>query len=250
MTSWSRSEKIAIASLCVSIVGVAAALAVVPEVRRAGRLSDSLTPDVSQSISSFTDSVPSSAFTEPAPTVDSTTTTATDTARLGLSSSAATTFPSGSTESLADSLSPTETTVTQDPPARGPYSEQRRRLLGAHGLTLQWIGWNPADWGRARVTENGGELFLEGEQRGRRDDQGNVMRTDFLEISGRIVALQDNGFTFDGEIVTQVHYIAGGAECKRTGTFHFVAYPGKRYWRMQEMSNPCDGVTDYVDVYF
>jgi hypothetical protein len=36
----------------------------------------------------------------------------------------------------------------------------------------------------------------------------------------------------------------------RSGTFHFKATGKRRYWRMQEMDNPCDSVTDYVDVYF
>lgn len=138
-------------------------------------------------------------------------------------------------------------------PAPGPLERVpawRQELVGQHGLTLQWIGWDVADWGRATITERDGVLFLEGEQRGRRDDEGNVMRTDFVRISGRIVARQRNGFTFEGEVVTRVHYIADGAECRRQGTFHFVARPGKRYWRMQERDNPCDQATDYVDIYF
>ena len=49
---------------------------------------------------------------------------------------------------------------------------------------------------------------------------------------------------------TRVSHIAGGAECRRHGTFHFATKVGRKYWRMQEMDNPCDDATDYVDIYF
>jgi hypothetical protein len=227
------------ASLCVSVVGVAAALAVVPEVRRAGRLNDI---EAAQVITPFTDSLP--ANTEPVSSVDSTATAVMDT----------TMPPALASDSLfatVDSLAAAPAPVPQ-PPARTAESRQRRRLLGSHGLTVQWIGWDPADWGRARITESDGVLYLEGEQRGQRDQPGYVMKTDFLTISGRIVAVQDDGFTFERDIVTRSHYQShsNGAECKRSGTFHFAARYGRQYWRLQEMQSPCDTATDYVDIYF
>jgi hypothetical protein len=151
---------------------------------------------------------------------------------------------------VAQALSASQAVTSPSPGPRERIPARGQDLVGEHGLTLQWIGWDVADWGRATITERDGVLFLEGEQRGRRDEEGNVMETDFLRVSGRIVARQPNGFTLEGEVVTRVHYIADGAECRRRGTFHFVARPGKRYWRMQERSNPCDRVVDYVDVYF
>ena len=30
----------------------------------------------------------------------------------------------------------------------------------------------------------------------------------------------------------------------------FKTKAGRKYWRMQEMDNPCEAVTDYVDIYF
>jgi len=47
-----------------------------------------------------------------------------------------------------------------------------------------------------------------------------------------------------------IEYIAAGAECKREGRFTFKTKGGRKYWRLQEMDNPCDQATDYVDIYF
>ena len=122
----------------------------------------------------------------------------------------------------------------------------RARLVGDHMLTLQWIGWGDLDGaGRVAVTDRGDTLALEGEQRGHGDSDG-----DYLRVSGRIVAATQDDFTFEGTILTRVSHIAGGRECKRDGTYHFQTKAGRKYWRMQEIDNPCDTAADYVDIYF
>lgn len=122
----------------------------------------------------------------------------------------------------------------------------RARLVGEHRLTLQWIGWGDLSGaGLVIVTEHGGALTMRGEQRGRDDNLG-----DYVRLDGRIVAATRDGFTFEGDVLTRVSHIAGGAECRRHGTFHFTTKVGRKYWRMQEMDNPCDDATDYVDIYF
>jgi hypothetical protein len=130
--------------------------------------------------------------------------------------------------------------------ANGLDAAARARLVGEHRLTLQWIGTGDLSYaGRAMVTDAGDHLVLRGEQRGVGDSAG-----DYLRIDGRIISASRDGFVFDGEILTRVGYIAEGAECRREGRFTFLTRAGRKYWRMQEMDNPCDGVSDYVDVYF
>ncbi len=122
----------------------------------------------------------------------------------------------------------------------------RARLVGNHRLTLQWIGWGDlAGAGHVVVAAQGRGLSLHGEQTGHDDNAG-----DYVRIDGHIVSATRDGFTFEGEILTRVSHIAGGAECRRQGTFHFATTLGRKYWRMQEMDNPCDTATDYVDIYF
>ncbi len=114
-----------------------------------------------------------------------------------------------------------------------------RRLLGEHDLTLQWVSWETP--GKAVVQADAeGVWRIHGEQ---------VMNGERLSIDGAILRVDSNTFTFDGTIVTQVSYIAGGKTCTRTGPATFTIKGKRRYWRLQEMTNPCDAVTDYVDVY-
>jgi hypothetical protein len=93
--------------------------------------------------------------------------------------------------------------------------------------------------------DRGDTLTANGEQTGNGENAG-----DYLRVSGRIVAAERDGFVFEGEIAMRVHHNADGAECKRSGIFHFKTGAGRKYWRLQQMDNPCDTVTDYVDVYF
>lgn len=129
------------------------------------------------------------------------------------------------------------------PPAKTVVADQaaKRRLLGRHMLSLQWVSWD--HFGRADVTERAGVLYLKGEQRSRSGD-------DYLTIDGRITRVDATEFTFDGTIVTRVSHINGGEPCTREGEVTFAVKGGRKYWRLQQMTNPCDPVTDYVDVYF
>ena len=53
-----------------------------------------------------------------------------------------------------------------------------------------------------------------------------------------------------GTVVTQVTHINNGEPCLREGTFEFRATGKRKYWRMQQMENPCENVVDYIDIYF
>ena len=40
-----------------------------------------------------------------------------------------------------------------------------------------------------------------------------------------------------------------GRNCVRDGEYQFRVTGRRRYWRLQQMEQ-CDGLTDYVDIYF
>lgn len=118
-----------------------------------------------------------------------------------------------------------------------------RLLLGKHMFSLQWVSWDY--FGVATVTNRGGEYRIKGEQKGRGEQAA-----DFVTIDGVITAIEAKEFNFSGKIVTQVSHINGGQPCVRDGEFTFKITGKRKYWRLQQMDNPCDPVTDYVDIFF
>lgn len=116
-----------------------------------------------------------------------------------------------------------------------------KMLLGRHKLSLQWISWDY--FGTANITNKQGVYHLKGEQKGR----GNE---DFVKVDGVITSIDAKQFSFDGTVTTQVNHINGGKPCERKGTINFRITGKRKYWRMQQIDNPCDGVADYVDIYF
>ena len=120
-------------------------------------------------------------------------------------------------------------------------AKAKAMLLGKHKLSLQWISWDY--FGQANVSNVKGVLYLKGEQKARGG-------SDYVKIDGVITSIDAKEFKFDGTIITQVSHIAEGKPCERTGEMTFRITGKRKYWRLQEMDNPCDGVTDYVDIYF
>ena len=116
-----------------------------------------------------------------------------------------------------------------------------KMLLGKHKLSLQWISWDY--FGVAAVKNVRGVYSINGEQKGR----GN---RDFVTIDGSITRINAKEFVFEGKIVSQISHINGGQPCEREGEFTFKITGKRKYWRLMQMDNPCDAVTDYVDIYF
>ncbi|MEP6924031.1 MAG: hypothetical protein ABI954_06180 [Pyrinomonadaceae bacterium] len=118
----------------------------------------------------------------------------------------------------------------------------KTKLLGRHLFSLQWIGWDY--FGNATVVERHGVLHVTGKQKSRKD-------ADFVTIDGWITEIDKFQFKFDGKIVTTVSFINDGKECVREGEMTFKITGKRKYWRLQEMLNPCTNIeTDYVDIYF
>lgn len=122
-------------------------------------------------------------------------------------------------------------------------SSAARLLTGRHRLSLQWVGWD--HFGVAVVTNRRGVYSIKGEQKGR-----GKKGSDFVKIDGFVTSIDAKEFAFTGKIATQVSHINGGKPCTRAGEFTFKITGKRRYWRLQQMDNPCDPVTDYVDIYF
>jgi len=118
--------------------------------------------------------------------------------------------------------------------------EAARMLLGRHMFSLQWVSWDR--FGAATVVNRKGVYRLTGEQR----NAGG----DLVKIDGVITSIDEKEFGFNGTIVTLVSHINGGAECVREGEFTFRITGKRKYWRLMQMENPCDPVTDYVDIFF
>jgi hypothetical protein len=113
------------------------------------------------------------------------------------------------------------------------------RLRRNAGVTLQWISWDHR--GHVRVREAGGRVRLTGSQVAR----GGAGR---LELDGEVVEIGARSFTFRGRIAIMDAPDRGRA-CIRDGDFEFRITGRRRYWRLQQMEQ-CDGLTDYVDIYF
>lgn len=120
-------------------------------------------------------------------------------------------------------------------------AKAKAMLLGRHKLALQWISWDY--FGSATVTQRNGTLRLKGRQAGRGTG-------DYLTVDGVVTSVDTREFKFDGKIVVKVSHINNGKPCVRQGEMTFKITGTRRYWRLQEMDNPCDVATDYVDIFF
>ena len=113
------------------------------------------------------------------------------------------------------------------------------RLRRNSGITLQWISFESPARGHVYVTERGGLVHLRGSQAA---NGGN------LTLEGDVLSIDATSFTFRGRI-SIVDTPDRGRNCLRDGTYEFRVTQRRRYWRLQQME-ACDGLTDYVDIYF
>ncbi|WP_373818523.1 hypothetical protein [Glaesserella sp.] len=133
-----------------------------------------------------------------------------------------------------------ETTAAQQAPLSAEkLAAAEKKLLGKHMFSLQWISWDKL--GTAVVKRGTQGLEIEAKQ---------ALNGDFVTLNGTIEIIDERAFNFTGKIVTKVHHINQGVACQREGTFEFRATGKRKYWRMQQIDNPCDQVVDYIDVYF
>ena len=113
------------------------------------------------------------------------------------------------------------------------------RLRRNSGITLQWISFASPARGHVYVTERAGLVHLRGSQAG----NGST-----LTLEGDVLSIDTASFAVRGTIAI-VDTPDRGRPCLRDGTFEFRVTQRRRYWRLQQME-ACDGLTDYVDIYF
>lgn len=114
-----------------------------------------------------------------------------------------------------------------------------RRLQHNKGVTLQWIDWNTR--GTAKVTVENGVWRLRAAQA----EAGGPGR---LYLDGTISEIGKGYFTFAGTIRI-ADTPDGGRACEETKTWHFAVTQNRSYYRLREFEW-CDGLTDYIDIYF
>jgi hypothetical protein len=114
-----------------------------------------------------------------------------------------------------------------------------QRLRRNSGMTLQWISFGRVRRGHVRVTERNGVVHLSGSQRG---NGGEVT------LEGDVLSIGPRSFRLAGAITIR-DTPDRGRLCEREGEFEFRVTQNRRYWRLQQMT-VCDGLTDYVDIYF
>ncbi len=123
-----------------------------------------------------------------------------------------------------------------------PKGKAEKLIIGKHPMTLQWISWDYT--GTVNIVKENNIISCVGVQNSRSDNK------DYLKIEGTIEIINEKEFLLRGTVRTKIYHINNGNECLRKGTLRFKSTKGRQYWRMREMTNPCDGVTDYVDIYF
>jgi hypothetical protein len=111
------------------------------------------------------------------------------------------------------------------------------RLLNNSGITLQWL-WH-AQRGNLEAKDTDGLITLDGTQA---NDEGT------LKIKGAVVSISKDSFTFHGTILI-LDAPDKGRHCDRTGDYEFRITGNRKYWRLRQQE-VCDGLADYVDIYF
>ena len=137
--------------------------------------------------------------------------------------------------------------LEQDENGNFIMNEQQREtfvknILGKHMCSLQWISWK--DFGSVTISQDSDKTIHV------RGGQKSKTNSDYLDIDGTLTIVNPLHLKFEGEIITCVDYINNGKPVKRKGTYNFTVAGQRRYWRMQEMTNPDDECCDYVDIYF
>lgn len=117
--------------------------------------------------------------------------------------------------------------------------EALEKLRVNDGISLQWIGWDRR--GELEAVWRGKTLMLKGGQKSA-NDNGE------LKIDGKVISISKDRFVFRGTITINDTPDAG-RKCTKTGDSIFAITQNRKYWRLREFEW-CDGLTDYVDIYF
>jgi hypothetical protein len=115
------------------------------------------------------------------------------------------------------------------------------RIVNNKGMTVQWIDFDGAPRGKADASFQNLILSLKGEQQAP-DGVGRV------SLSGTIARVDASEFIFKGQIIIEDTPDVG-RRCDQTGEWRFAITQNRKYWRLRQFEW-CDGLTDYIDIYF
>lgn len=138
----------------------------------------------------------------------------------------------------AEQQTPAATPAPNAPKTVVKSKDGLEKLLGSHTLRLQWLSSELP--GKVRIENRNGVVMLSGKQAG---ESGEMF------ISGRISTIREDNFTLHGTVVTRANFIDNGKSCTRKGKLWFLQKQGRPFWRLQSITNPCTGVSDYVDIF-
>ena len=113
------------------------------------------------------------------------------------------------------------------------------RLVNNKGLTLQWISWDTR--GSAYARWEGDVLRLTG-------SQAAANGPGRLHLDGYVSEIGAEQFTFVGTI-RMTDTPDAGRRCEANKSWSFAITQNRPYWRLREFEW-CDGLTDYIDIYF
>lgn len=132
-------------------------------------------------------------------------------------------------------VAPVETTRVLDRSAL-------QRLLANKGVTLQWLGWNQRGTANARL--EGTVVRLTAAQASSAPTGGGGR----LLMDGAVREIGSDYFIFSGFIrITDAP--DAGRYCELSKEWRFAVTQNRPYWRLREFEW-CDGLTDYIDIYF
>ena len=132
--------------------------------------------------------------------------------------------------------------VAGDGDRSGPIildQQAAERLLAAKTLTLQWIGWDRR--GTVRVERQGDTIRLTGAHN-QTDGPGRLV------LDGTVTEIGADYFIFDG-LISITDTPDPGRRCAANKQWRFAITQNRPYWRLREFEW-CDGLTDYIDIYF
>ncbi len=146
----------------------------------------------------------------------------------------------------------TKNTIVNKTATTSTAVDYDKLLVGNHMFSSQWISWKK--FGKVTISKTDAPQVysISGMQDGVTcsDEEEGRDNADYLMIEGTITPKSKTHLVFEGKIILKIYHNNDGKPCVREGTFNFMSTQGRRYWRLQEMENPCDKVCDYIDIYF
>ena len=142
----------------------------------------------------------------------------------------------------ASSASGGSASIAPMPPVAATIINDQRtaeKLRGNQGLTLQWISWDYR--GKLEVAQRGDVMHLSGSQAAK-DGDG------LLTLTGDVTRIDADSFILNGTLTIR-NTPDANRDCRLAGPMTFAITQNRQYFRMRKFEW-CDGLTDYIDIYF